>query len=53
MAQTGPGKAHRHGISMMKLADLFPNEAATQAWFEAQRWGDKPMCPHCERNSSG
>lgn len=47
MAQTGPGKAHRRGISIIELADMFPNETAAQAWFEAQRWGGKPTCPHC------
>ena len=26
MAQKGPGKAHRDGISIMELADIFPNE---------------------------
>ena len=26
MAQKGPGKAYREGISIMELADMFPNE---------------------------
>ena len=26
MAQKAPGKAHREGITLMQLADMFPNE---------------------------
>ena len=44
---TGPGKSHRRSISLMELADLFPDEAAARAWFEAQRWPDGAQCSHC------
>lgn len=44
---TGPGKSHRRGVSLMELADLFPDEAAARGWFEAQRWPDGAHCPHC------
>ena len=46
-ARTGPGKAHREGISLMALADMFPNEESARAWFEDQRWPDGAGCPHC------
>ena len=46
-AQTGLGKAHREGIGLMELADLFPDEQAARAWFEEQRWPDGAHCPHC------
>ena len=31
-----PGKAHRTSISLMQLADMFPDEAAAREWSEAQ-----------------
>ena len=46
-AQTGPGKAHREGISLIELADLFPDEPSAREWFEGQRWPDGAHCPHC------
>ncbi len=42
-----PGKSDRQGISLMELADMFPNEVAARRWFEAQRWPEGPHCPHC------
>lgn len=42
-----PGKAHREGISLMELADLFPDEGAAKAWFESLIWPDGRHCPRC------
>ncbi len=44
----GPGKADRHGISVMELFDMFPDEASARQWFEAVRWpfGER-YCPKC------
>ena len=42
-----PGKSHREGISLMQLADMFPDEQAAVAWFEAIRWPNGRHCPHC------
>lgn len=44
----GPGKAHRDGISLLELAEMFPTEDAARAWFEEIIWptGDRP-CPRC------
>ena len=47
MAQKAPGKAHREGISLIELFQMFPNDDAAQAWLEEQRWGGEPWCPHC------
>ena len=47
MAQKAPGKAHREGISLMELTDMFPNEASAIAWFEGVRWTDGRHCGHC------
>ena len=47
MATSGPGKAHRQGISLMKLFELFPNESSARAWFEETRWPDGRACAKC------
>ena len=43
----GPGKSHRQGISLLDLAEMFPNEEAATTWFEAQVWGGERCCPKC------
>ena len=45
--QKAPGKAHREGISLIEIMDLFPTEEAATAWFEAHVWPDGRVCPHC------
>ncbi len=48
MATKAPGKAHRKGISLMELADMFPTEEAAVKWFEAWHWPDGEMaCMRC------
>ena len=47
MTQKAPGKAHRKGISLKKLIQMFPDDATAQRWFEAQIWPDGPYCPRC------
>ena len=47
MAQKGPGKAHREGISLIELTELFPDEAAATAWFESLVWPNGRHCPRC------
>ena len=48
MAGKAPGKSHREGISMMQLAQMFPDEAAAAAWFEGTLWPDGGRyCGHC------
>ena len=42
-----PGKSHREGITLMQLADMFPDEDAARKWFEAIRWPDGRYCGHC------
>lgn len=50
-----PGKAHRKGISLLQLGELFPNEEAAVQWFETVRWPDAVTgqesedrpCPRC------
>ena len=47
MAQKAPGKSHREGITIMQLADMFPDETAAREWFESQVWADGRTCPRC------
>jgi len=48
-ARGTPHSAHRQGISLMRLAEMFPDEESAVRWFEAARWpneGDR-HCPRC------
>ena len=41
------GKAHREGISLVELTEMFPDEDAARRWFEARIWPDGRRCPRC------
>ncbi|QBR71133.1 transposase [Beijerinckiaceae bacterium] len=48
MAKKAPGRNDRHGISVMELFQMFPDEAAARKWLEDIRWPKgKRHCPHC------
>ena len=47
MAKSGPGKAYRKGLTFFQIADMFPDDAAAEAWFVERRWAEGPHCPHC------
>ena len=47
MSKKAPGKYYRHGISLMELMDLFPNETSARTWFESIRWSKGRTCPYC------
>ena len=48
MAYKAPGKHYRKGISMLELAEKFPNEQAAREWFEGIVWPDGERdCPRC------
>lgn len=48
MAKKGPGKAHREGLTLVELMDMFPDEAAAVSWFEEALWPDgERFCGHC------
>ena len=42
-----PGKAHREGITVVQLMDMFPNETAARQWFEQMFWNGERSCGHC------
>ena len=47
MAKKGPGKAHREGLTMVELFEMFPTEEAAIAWFEETIWPNGRHCPKC------
>ncbi len=47
MAKGGPGKAHREGITLMQLADKFPDEETATKWIESIVWQGGRFCPKC------
>ena len=49
----GPGKSYRQGISLLDLAEMFPNERTATVWFEAQVWGAERCCPRCGSVKTG
>ena len=44
---SGPGRAHRQGISLIELAAMFPTETAAEQWFEEIHWQGQRSCGHC------
>ncbi len=47
MAKKAPGKAHREGLTIVQLMDMFPTDEAATAWFESVVWPDGRHCPKC------
>ena len=47
MSQTGPGRAHRKGITLLELMDLFPDDDSAERWFASIFWPDGGRCPAC------
>ncbi len=47
MAKKAPGKAHREGLTVVQLMDMFPTEEAATEWFESVIWPDGRHCPKC------
>ena len=49
MSKSGPGKAHRVGVDIIQLFDMFPDEESAHDWFEGLRWPDNErVCPRCD-----
>lgn len=46
-AVNSPGKAHRDGITLIALMDMFPDEKAATEWFELQLWSGGRCCGKC------
>lgn len=41
------GKHFRQGISLLKLFEMFPDEATARTWFESVRWPEGRTCAKC------
>ena len=47
MSKKAPGRAHRKGLTLLEVAEMFGDEASAKAWIVKQRWPDGPFCPVC------
>ena len=47
MARNAPGKHYRKALSIIELMDMFPDDAAAEAWFVKTRWPEGVHCPKC------
>ncbi len=48
MAKNAPGKSYRKGITIMELAEMFPDENSAVEWFESKLWPAGRHCPRCK-----
>ena len=48
MAYQAPGRHYRKGITVIELAERFPDEEAARKWFESVVWSDGRFCPRCK-----
>ena len=51
MAQSGPGKSYRNGMTLMQAMKKFPDDATAEQWFIGQRWPNGVRCPFCDANT--
>ena len=47
MAQSGPGKHFRTGLSLIQAVEKFADPTFTEQWFVDQRWPAGIACPDC------
>ncbi len=47
MAQKAPGKAHREGLTLIQLMEMFPTEKAATNWFGSVLWINGRCCGKC------
>ena len=47
MSGKGPGKHFRKGMSIIELAEMFPDEKSAEQWFESVLWKDGRTCGKC------
>ncbi len=47
MAYKAPGRNYRKGITVIELAERFPDENAAREWFESVVWPIGRICPRC------
>ena len=49
----GPGKAHREGMTLIELLEMFPSEQSAVEWFESVVWPDGRCCGKCGSVATG
>ena len=47
MAHKAPGKAHRDGLSLIEVMDMFPDEDTAREWIESVIWPNGRCCGKC------
>ncbi len=47
MPRKAPGKAHREGLTLVQMMEMFPTDEAATAWFESVVWPDGRHCGKC------
>ena len=47
MTYKAPGKDYRKGLTAKQFYQMFPDNAAAEAWFVARRWPNGVCCPKC------
>lgn len=47
MTTKAPGRSEREGVTLMQLADMFPDEESARQWFESRVWPNGRVCPRC------
>ena len=47
MARKAPGRAHREGLTLLQVADMFRDEETARLWLAERLWPDGPYCPEC------
>ena len=52
MAKKAPGHTERNGISLLELAQKFPDEESARKWLEDIRWPKGRFCPNCESKNT-
>ena len=47
MARKAPGKAHRKGLTLFEVTDMFCDDESARRWIEQEYWPHGPFCPKC------
>ncbi len=47
MAHSTPQSSTPKSMSDLEFFKMFPDNETAEKWFANNRWGDKPICPHC------
>ena len=44
------GRTDREDISLLELAEMFPDEEASRKWWDSKIWPNGRRCPRCDSN---